>query len=246
MELINYVLLIGIVMLGGLLSRLSGIDRGKKYLDASLVFSASFLLGIVSIHMIPFVGQSDNHFIGLWILFGFIIQLFLERFTQGIEHGHLHVHNNSRNHALQILIGLGIHAILEGIPLTFYNDIIDTHHHHQLGGDFNHLFWGVIVHKLPAAFTLGLLFVHAGYKGIKYYGIILIFALCTPFGALLAQFVELTSSMRISLIALVIGSMLHISTTIIFESDKQNHHKLSWQKMLAVILGMGLAVLSTL
>ena len=52
--------------------------------------------------------------IGIFILIGFIIQMFLEYFSQGIEHGHFHKKNII---PISIMLSVCLHALLEGIPL---------------------------------------------------------------------------------------------------------------------------------
>lgn len=69
----------------------------------------------------------------------------------------------------------------------------------------------------------------------------MIFALITPFGTYLNATISILQPYAIYITALVIGVMLHISTTIIFESA--NNHKFNASKIAVILLGLGLAAL---
>ena len=73
------------------------------------------------------------------------------------------------------------------------------------------------------------------------------FAAVTPFAALLVlylgnHFVIITHVLQY-IVALVIGSFLHISTTIFYESGTR-YHELSRQKVTAIMLGLLLVVVT--
>jgi hypothetical protein len=53
------------------------------------------------------------------------------------------------------------------------------------------------------------------------------------------------SNILVYIIPVVIGAFLHISTTILYESGTK-HHQLSTQKILVVLLGIGLAMATLL
>ncbi len=77
---------------------------------------------------------------------------------------------------------------------------------------------------------------------------LVVFAAMSPLGAGLAawggQEGWLDPVMQQKIVAFVIGSFLHIATTILFETDGAAHHRLPWRKMLLIGLGLGLAVVS--
>ena len=77
---------------------------------------------------------------------------------------------------------------------------------------------------------------------------LLIFALSSPLGAALASELSksdlLSMDVIIKLMAIVIGSFLHIATTIIFEIDGSTHHSITWRKLLAILIGTALALLT--
>ena len=242
MSFLEYLILFSSVILGGLAAFYLK-DSKRIRLSLILSFSGAYLLGITVLHLMPGVFTEDNHQIGLWILVGFFIQLFLEQLSQGVEHGHIHAHQNAQfSFAFQIMIGLSLHAFIEGLPLSDYSEFHQLHHGHEHNN--NHLFIGIILHKAPAAFVLVLLLLKSNFSWQLTALFLIIFASMSPAGALLAQFMALDMTWVGRVVALVIGSFLHISTTILFEADDTNQHSISWSKLGVIILGTSLALLT--
>ncbi len=232
-----YFILFAVVLLGGMIAHRFPLTR-RHTVDYFLSFSAAFLFGIVAVHLIPLVGKSDNPYIGVCILLGFLIQIALETLTQGAEH--CHEHRASSTRFLPLITGLLIHAFLEGLPLDFYSDI---EVHQAPHTPINSLFWGILIHKFPAAYTLGTLLSGMSLRGTKYYLPLILFALATPLGAALPHFIPLSKDLQLVTISIVIGFMLHIATSILYEMDKE-HHSRDLKKGGLILLGMGLAALS--
>ncbi len=238
-----YLLLILAVVIGATLAY--GLRRfTTANLNYGLAFGGAYLLGISVLHLLPEIYSVGSHGIGLWILVGFLIQLFLEFLSGGLEHGHVHDHaHNESNYLLQILVGLCIHSILEGLPLARY----ESFHEHAVGADAHgtmHLVYAIMLHKIPAAFALTIFILQSNYSKIKAIMVIGIFALASPLGALLGQLLEISMDNMSILLAIVVGSFLHIATVILFENEDQHHHKFEWQKLLFILLGFGLSLLS--
>ena len=77
-------LLMAVIVGGVIVSLLDGIKQ-KKLIKIMLAFSGGFLLSIAFVHFLPELYESENpQQIGMYILFGFLIQLFLEYFSGGI------------------------------------------------------------------------------------------------------------------------------------------------------------------
>ena len=89
---VTYSSLIGVVLLGGFLVFLLK-EKITQYLKYILAFSGAFMLSIAVLHIIPEVYVNNGFSIGIFVLFGFLIQLILEYFSQGIEHGHIRAWN---------------------------------------------------------------------------------------------------------------------------------------------------------
>jgi hypothetical protein len=241
MSFSEYLLLFLTVIAGG------GLSFFFKRLPVSglrlfLSFSGAYLLGISFLHLLPgaFVQQQIEP--GYWVLLGFFIQLILEQFSGGVEHGHIHAHTKAPwNYAFTVMVGLCLHAFLEGMPLAEYADF---HHGHSHGHDHGsgHLLAGILLHKAPAAFALGLLLQWSGFRTGIVMLCLLVFALMSPAGALLAGSLDIGAKEEQILISVVIGSFLHISTTILFEADGTHKHRISLMKFGAILLGVLLAV----
>ncbi|MEM8585609.1 MAG: zinc/iron permease, partial [Bacteroidota bacterium] len=103
---------------------------------------------------------------------------------------------------------------------------------------------GIILHKLPAAFALGLLLRFSNYSKLFVYAGLFSFALMAPLGAWLGGILILDPLWIEATLALVIGSLLHISTTILFEADAKKHHSVSWRKLVVIGMGLGVALIS--
>lgn len=239
MELWQYIILFLSVLIGGSIAFYVQ-QYNKLFLKLVLSFSGAYILGITVLHLMPSVFIEYKTSVSLWILGGFFIQLILDQFSQGIEHGHIHAHkHSSTGFAVQIMLGLSLHAFLEGMPL---NDYVGFHAGHQ--HSHNHLFYGIVLHKLPAAFALVFLLLASDFKRKTVWLCLAIFAMMSPLGAFVASFLSMNTDFSTAIMALVIGSFLHISTTILFETDDTHHHSISWKKLLTIVAGIGLSLLT--
>lgn len=243
MDLWQYLLLFSSVLVGGGLAwRLKGKANRlqQDYLPLLLSFSGAYLLGIAAMELMPTIFSNSEYHTGIWVLCGFFVQLLLEGLSQGVEHGHVHAHKHQGyGYALSVMVGLGLHALLEGLPLGAAVEGLGGHHHeHTEGG---HLLMGIVLHKIPAAFALALLLRHSGYTKMFTLTCLLIFAALSPLGAVLGGVISIDPLWTNRVLALVVGSFLHISTTIIFEADGNRGHGISPKKFTVVVLGMAVA-----
>jgi zinc transporter ZupT len=217
----------------------------KRKIKVLLSFAGAYIFTITVLHLLPeaysstsggptFVIHGDaGYSIGLLVLAGFFVQLLLEFFSHGIEHGHAH-HDHSGQIPLGMMFGLCVHAFLEGLPL---------------GGQLGHehtgrmLLAGIIIHNIPVSIVLLTMLLHNGVGRNKALVWMLVFALMSPLGAALSDFAGDLSKYSHEMMAIVIGIFLHISTTILFESSDE--HRLNRLKMIAIVLGAGIAVLTS-
>jgi zinc transporter ZupT len=245
--LLEYILLIGSVAVGGGLAFYLR-RNDKSLMQIILSFSGAYVMGITFLHLIPEAYEVGGTNAGLFILVGFFVQLLLEQLSRGIEHGHVHTLKKANTSAaLSIMIGLCVHAFVEGIPLEGYKDLLLHEHHghtHAHSNDPNHLLWGIIMHNIPASFALGVFLLLSGFKDKITLFYLSIFAAMSPIGALLSKFLItqnlLNETIMSSLLAVVIGSFLHIATTILFETD--TNHKIPRKKLIAVFVGLIIAI----
>ncbi|NLR81986.1 ZIP family metal transporter [Chitinophaga eiseniae] len=205
-----------------------------------LAFTGAFLFGVVIMHLLPEVYHELGHQAGIYIVLGFFLQVFLQQLSHGMEHGHTHLPQEHHHHiaVTPLLLGLSIHAFMEGIPLGFKYDDQSA---------LPSLMAGVAAHKIPEALTLMTVMIHAHKKRSELWSILVCFALVTPIAALLAGWMgnrfEVVQHYLLYVVALVVGAFLHISTTIFYESGTK-HHELSRKKVLAIAIGLLLAFLT--
>ena len=235
--LINIALVVS-VLFGGMLVSLIQRSKNEQIIKLMLAFSGGFLLSIAFIHFIPELYAHADQNVGLYILIGFLIQLILEFFSGGIEHGHVHAHKGDAI-PIALVIALSVHALLEGIPLgTQLGGIeIATAHHH---GNDNSLLLGILFHRLPVAIALMTLLSISKATKMKSWLIIGLFAITTPVGVYIGYNTSHIVDFDFNIIlAIVVGMFLHISTTIIFETSE--NHKFNFLKLLTILGGCSLA-----
>ncbi|MNJ82721.1 ZIP Zinc transporter [compost metagenome] len=228
------------VVLGGVLVVFLEKKNQAAFIKLSLAFSGGFLLAIAFIHFLPELYADQHTSIGVWVLVGFLVQLFLEYFSGGIEHGHIHAHANKKI-PYGLLISLSIHSFIEGIPLA--NHQIDVHNHeHLIGHHHNSLLLGIILHQLPVAIALMTLLRQSLIKSSTSWILLIVFGMMTPLGLIFGSVIPMDSAIPFMdiLLAIVVGMFLHISTTIIFETNE--NHRFNLAKLTAILLGVGLSV----
>ena len=199
------------------------VSTNIKYL---LVFAGSFLFSITILHLLPELYDSgiNSFYISLCILAGFFFQQLLEYFSNGVEHGHMHVHQHKDGHStisgLTLMIALCFHGFLEGTLLAHPETV---HGSHTEGT----LLAGIVLHKIPAALAL-MSVLSCYFKSIKTQIILLlIFSVASPLGIFTGEFIGqqglLNKGEMVMLFAFVAGNFLHISTTIFIESSPEHH-----------------------
>jgi len=211
--------------------------RPKKKINIKLLlaFSGSFLLSLTVLHLLPELFSNanpvDNHShkmpLGVYIMLGILLQIILEFFSKGAEHGHVHVHTDQNNEVHNIpwvlFISLCFHALLEGFP-------INANHN---------LAYGIAIHHFPIAIILTTFFINAKMNKTTIFLFMLGFALTTPIGTLLSNQLAFANHFSKEITAVVIGILFHISSTIIFESNEG--HKFNLAKISMIVLGFVLA-----
>ena len=246
---VNFILLFATSFLAGLsFFKIVRLDETKYKL--LLAFSGSYLFAVTVVHLLPelYEQSEDVHFIGLFVLVGFFLQLMLEYFTTGVEHGHLHAHTHTGHHhhhgatsffSLAMILSISFHALLEGMLL------LHPSHVHEHGDTYSLLF-GLILHKIPE--SLAFVFALGEYSFNKTQKILLLlaFSLASPLGMVFSNFVFdlqiFSGNVFLALFAIVAGNFLYISTTIFFENSPD--HKIRFNRLAFSLLGALLAWLS--
>ena len=240
MDIVLYLALLFSAILSGLIYFILPGKNSKHRLKLLLAFSGAYLFGISLMHLIPEVYASGDHQIGAYVLIGFFIQIILEYASEGIEHGHIHIHKDSHNHAkfpFAVMVGLCVHSLLEGMPLGVPH-AEDSTVHSLLGG--------IVLHHAPVAFALMSMLMDSGISKTKAIFMLVIFSLMAPLGGGITQFLSENMLANIGdhvdkIMAIVIGIFLHISTTILFESNED--HKFNRLKLGVIVAGAVLAVI---
>ena len=217
-----YLLPIFAVFIGSLLIYLWR-PKDLRSIKLLLAFSGAFLLGTTITSLIPSVFTNGNEDISYWILAGIIIQIMLEQLSKGAEHGH--IHTSEKRIPLTLVTGLYLHALIEGFPIHRHNDLL----------------WAIIIHKLPIAMLLTLAIWQTKFKFSKKVIILIGFAIMTPLGSYLNFYSPILQPYSLHITALVVGVLLHISTTILFESSENHNFNIS--KLLVIVIGLGLSIL---
>ena len=208
-----------------------------------IAFSGAYLLSITALHLLPevFTGDDRGAYFGAFVLVGFFIQVMLEYLSGGIEHGHAHTHR-SAGLPVGLMIGLCLHAFLEGMPLGG-GDAGHSHHGHSHHGDSHShglepLLLGIVLHKYPVAMVFLAMLLNSGMAKAKAFGLRAVCAAMAPLGTLLSG-VEMGGQYNRESLAIVIGIFLHVSTTILFESSEG--HRFNAFKMMAIAAGLALS-----
>jgi len=237
---LQLVLFLVSVVLGGLL-----VEFLKKASNIKLLlsFSGGFLLTIIFTHILP-ESYAEIKYTGFFILIGFFLQLILEYFSKGAEHGHthLHEHHKTSHFPIAIFLSLSIHAFVEAVPLNHgLNHIHELHHGHTHEHGMYGLYWGVFIHKIPVAVALKTILDTSGVSKKRSWIYLLIFGLMAPLGLVFGEWMSSTFEVSLSwLLAIAIGMFFHVSTTIIFESSEG--HKLNILKLMAILFGFAVGI----
>lgn len=230
-------LIIGVVVWAALIPQRRRV--GERWMEAISIFGGAFLLGSCFINLVPHMyleGFSVGGLkVGVAVMAGFIVQMLLERLTKGIEHGHNHsechhceCHEEHSHPVAGLLIGLSIHAFLEGMPL------VDTDGDVHLG-----LLYGIVLHNIPLALVMVGLFISNRFSFLKSFLLLLLFAVMTPLGSLCNLYLlPAEESLQCLIMGVVVGILLHVSVSILFDQD---HYKFSWVKLLLILLAFAAA-----
>lgn len=197
--------------------------KDKKNIKLLLTFSGAFLLALTFFELLPEVYNGhDPRKIAVFVLAGILLQVFLEFFSKGAEHGHVHLNLEENKFPVLLFLSLSIHALVEGVPIHGNGSIL----------------YGVIIHKIPVAVILSIFLLSSKMKKGRILMFIGAFSLMTPLGSYLAQLPWMETNGYI-FIALAIGVFLHISTIILFETSQE--HSFNLRKLLVIVLGIVIA-----
>lgn len=210
----------------------------RRSINLFLAGGGAYLVTILFTHVLPELFEVIPESAGYALLAGFLLQILLENFSRGIEHGHAH-HKSTNKSLIVAVAALCIHAFLEGMPLASSISGLATNPR-------NAFLIGVFLHKIPVAITLALLLSRSDLSKKLQVLALTIFILSTVGGTYLQILLEdfyahMAEKLMFWSLALTVGILLHVSTTILFESG--DSHRLKTPKILAILAGLVLGVL---
>jgi len=256
--IITGISLLFVAIAGGLVLEILG-DKAMSNLSLILAFGGAYIMGLIFLHLVP-EAFSFNSVAGTFVLVGFLVQIFLEYISKGLEHGH--VHHSGHENVLKVMpwaaiVSLCIHAFLESMPLAEGAIAVTEagHHVQTMGHSHVHihgataigsaLFIGLAIHKFPVALVLMGLIKSTGSSSFVRWGLLSLFGLMPLFGmciydTILHSGANLPGGVGAFIAAtqgLVIGILLHVATTVLFESGEG--HQFHFKKLTATLLGLG-------
>ena len=238
----DYLILLSSIVLGAI--TVFGLRlHDPKHIKLLNAFTGAYLISLVMLHLLPDLYEPEAGVeirplvIGGFILFGFFLQIALDAISMGIEHGHAHpIHGRM---AVGILAGLCLHAFVEALALgqsPQHQNPHDLAAHHFL-------LVSVVVHNYPISIALLGMLLQGGMKRGRAVACLGLFAIMAPIGLFTSTHTGLAVHAR-ELMAIVIGIFMHISTTILFESE--DHHRFPVGKLVAVVIGLLLGIASVI
>ncbi len=234
----------------GMAGGLAGIylhGRITKDVKVLLAFSGAYLFALAVMHLLPDIYLHLGSRAGIFILAGFLLQMLMEYFSKGVEHGHIHKSDqDSKTFPLGIYISLFLHSMIEGLPLNGGEEALHLSHDHSHGDHQDALLIGIAIHKIPEAIALAALLYHFFSEKMRVILLLLVYSLATPIGMLIGKYILAgdiahPEILYAQILAIAVGIFLHVSTTIIFEAEDQ--HRFNWKKTLAILAGLGLVLL---
>jgi zinc transporter ZupT len=208
-----------------------------------LSFSASYLLSLTFLHLLPEAMADGGEGIGVFILCGFLLQIILDYFSHGVEHGHAHAHNHvGAKFYWMVSISLWIHAFIEGMPFGLTEEAVHHGHEHHHHGQS--LLMGISFHKFTESFVFAALLLAMVKEKWKAFVAAVFFAMVAPAGALIFHFGEQwewfhSEQLLPYVMAVLMGIILHVSTMILFEAEEG--HRFNRVKFLIILLGFAAA-----
>ncbi|MFT6196558.1 MAG: zinc transporter ZupT [Nonlabens sp.] len=194
-------------------------SQSKERMKLLLAFSGAFLLSAVASEFLPEIYEGGRNRYGAYLMGGVFLQIILEFFSKGAEHGHLHIDKAAHTFPYLLFGSLCLHAFLEGMPLQGETSMT----------------YGIAVHKIPIAFIFTSFLLSSHFSKFKTVLIILFFAAMSPLGSLVAGNLEILEDFMLPIKAIVAGIVLHVSTTLILEASEA--HKFNFAKIVVMVIG---------
>ena len=212
------------------------VPVGKRFSDSVLrsvtVFGGAFLLGVCFLGLLPEMSEmfcfyhATKESMALLpyaaVLAGFLIQQLLGSLTAHAEHGHIES-GKLKSPVVGLMIGLGLHAFLEGMPLVEPDGSVNSG-----------LLYGILIHNIPVSLILVGLMTARGMGFWRVLAMLTLFGLMSPLGSLFnLMVVQPDEDTQRIIIGLVVGVLLHVSSSILFDHKQ---YKFSWLNIGLIVL----------
>jgi len=226
----------GISLVGGVAPLVRTWSREKLTLLVST--GAGVLLGAAFVHMVPLTVESLGRAAGLPILAGFLAIFALEQFflVDPCEEVGCEIHS----FGFAAFVGITFHSLIDGVAVG--SSLIVP----NLAPP---VFLAIVIHKIPAAFSLCSILLLAGYSRGRALLHICGFSTATPIGAIFSYFFLRGLSEEVIAIAIGVsaGSFLAIATSNLLpqihrEGVRRGRSLAFLLVGVAVVVGSGLAV----
>ncbi|MBX7165498.1 MAG: ZIP family metal transporter [Pirellulales bacterium] len=249
------------------------IELTHQRMQLAISFVAGVMLGVGVLHLLPHAlatGSSPDGIFG-WMLVGFLVMFFLERFFSFHHHDtpeelshhamgpHDHAHHPAHDHGddhtitwYGAAIGLTLHGLVDGIALAASVEAESTMvHRHAATVAGLGTFLGVALHKPFDALSLGTLMAWGGGSRAARHLVNLMFASVIPIGALifhygLARWGAGTEVLLANALGFSAGTFLCISLSDLLPELQFHRHdriKLSAALLLGVAVAWSLVLL---
>lgn len=215
----------------------------KKIMEATVSLAAAVLLGNVFFHMLPEIVEEaqhegfDFHTLSFWILISIVFFFFTEKYLHWHNchhhdnHGE-HEHNENCKHPLgiNILIGDGLHNLLDGMAIAA-SFMLST----ELGVLAT---IAIALHEIPQEISDFSLLLYAGYSKTKALLWNLASALTALVGGLITYFLTNTGNTNLILTSIAAGSFLYIALSDIMPHLHNNKHAHYKTQVIWFVIGL--------
>lgn len=199
----------------------AAIPLGRRIPDGVVrgitVFGGAFLLGVCFMHLVPEMAEGGQRLPFYAVLLGFLIQQLLDGLTAHAEHGHLEGERLTvkGESMLGLMVGLSLHALLEGMPLVGVDGQVDRS-----------LLYGIVIHNIPVALIMVGMMMSHGYSFWRVLCLLVLFGAMSPLGSLFNIYVlQPDEGVQHIVQGLVVGVLLHVSSSILFD---HKHNSFTW------------------
>lgn len=219
------------------------LHRERQYpssFQKLLIAAGGYLFGMTATHLLPELFQSAlaPQRVGFCLLCGFFLQLLLDLFSGGIEHGH--APTSHKGTVVWALLGsMWVHGFMDGVVLS---GVLPATHQHAING----VLVGILLHKVPTTLVLTGTLRGMMAKRRTVWKCLLFFALSSPVGLVVSRYgIDqnfISERTLATLWSVASGSFLHIAATIFFEASPA--HRLSLQHFFWGLLGAAIAAIT--